>query len=98
MGAQTELTEAGKKRLHAAEARVERARVAFFNAQMEWARVVRDLGQAAVSREMMITPQAVADRLCRIEPDPTGVGDAYQPYPPVRRAPMPSRSGPPREG
>jgi hypothetical protein len=63
-----ELTNQGRRRLHAAETRITKARRALDEAEKAWARLVRDdLGQAAVARELGLTPQALWDRLKAIE-------------------------------
>ncbi len=55
------------RRLEAAERRIERAREALTEAELAWAAIVREVGQAAVARRIGISPQALAERLRRIE-------------------------------
>jgi len=57
---QRRLTPAQARRLEAAAARIDRSR-------KEWAAVVRQLGVAPCARELGITPQALSERLKRIE-------------------------------
>jgi hypothetical protein len=54
------LTDAERRRLAAAEAKVSKA-------EREWAAVVRALGIAACSREMGLTPQGLLRRIQKIE-------------------------------
>jgi hypothetical protein len=63
-----ELTQQGKRRLRAAEARIAKAELDLDEARRAWAKLVRDeLGQAAVAREMGLTPQALWDRLRAVD-------------------------------
>jgi DNA-binding Lrp family transcriptional regulator len=56
----TKLDRDGIRRLRAAEKKIAEAR-------LEWAATVRDLGISAVAREVDLTPQALQQRIKRIE-------------------------------
>ena len=62
-----ELTKEGRRKLAAANARIERGEPDLAAARKAWAGLVRELGQAAMAREMGATPQAIAERLKTIE-------------------------------
>ncbi len=57
------LTKADQRRLHAAQARLEKAEGDLTKTRAAWADLVRELGQAACARELDLTPQAVYERL-----------------------------------
>lgn len=63
----TELTNAGRKQLAAAEARMSKAEGDLDAARAAWAELTRRLGISAVAREMDLTPQSLSERVKTIE-------------------------------
>jgi DNA-binding transcriptional regulator LsrR (DeoR family) len=61
-----DLTTPEKRHLHSLEGRMARLEAELRATRGEWAELVEDAGQAAVARELGVSPQAVADRLRRI--------------------------------
>ncbi|HET9722610.1 MAG TPA: hypothetical protein VFR44_02065 [Actinomycetota bacterium] len=61
-----DLTTPEKRHLHSLEGRMARLEAELQATRSEWADLVEDAGQAAVARELGVSPQAVADRLRRI--------------------------------
>jgi hypothetical protein len=67
-----DLTTAEKRHLHSLEGRMARLEAELKATRREWAELVEEAGQAAVSRELRVSRQAVADRLRRIRANREG--------------------------
>lgn len=61
-----DLTTPEKRHLRSLEGRMARLEAELQATRMEWADLTEDAGQAAVARELGVSPQAVADRVRRI--------------------------------
>lgn len=62
---QRRLTDAERRRLDAAQRRVDEALEGVAEARRAWAETVRQLGIAAVARELQITSQALSERVSK---------------------------------
>jgi len=67
-----DLTTPEKRHLRSLEGRMARLEAELQATRSEWADLVEDAGQAAVARELGVSPQAVADRLRRIRANREG--------------------------
>jgi hypothetical protein len=67
-----DLTTPEKRHLHSLEGRMARLEAELKATRREWAELVEEAGQAAVSRELRVSRQAVADRLRRIRANREG--------------------------
>ena len=67
-----DLTTPEKRHLHSLEGRMARLEAELQATRSEWADLAEDAGQAAVARELGVSPQAVADRLRRIRANREG--------------------------
>ena len=67
-----DLTTPEKRHLHSLEGRMARLEAELRATRLEWADLVEDAGQAAVARELAVSPQAVADRVRRIRANREG--------------------------
>jgi hypothetical protein len=61
------ISDRDERRLRALEARIDRAETQAEQARQEWARLVREIGIAAVARRMGLTRQTLAERVRSIE-------------------------------